>query len=84
MHMRNFKRMKKLYSRIVEEYFIKYLKKVPGEEKFGIYRFLPLFFVFGASLEYLMIHLKAGPGKVNFCKRYLNWFENNLNFFVNL
>lgn len=59
--------MKQFVRRIIEDYFVKYVKKVPGEEKFGIYRFLPFFFVFGASLEYLMIHMKAGPNKVNFC-----------------
>ncbi|CAF0856434.1 unnamed protein product [Brachionus calyciflorus] len=58
--------MKNTIRNFTDEYIVKYLKKVPGEQRFGIYRFLPFFFIFGASLEYLMIHLKAGPNQVNF------------------
>ncbi|XP_014600130.1 PREDICTED: small integral membrane protein 4 [Polistes canadensis] len=46
----------------------KYLKKWPGEKTFGIYRFLPLFFVTGALLEYCMINWHVG--EVNFYKVY--------------
>jgi hypothetical protein len=60
--------MRKFFSKLFETYVINPLRKIPGEEKFGNYRFLPLFFLFGATVEYLMIHLKAGPNQVNFCK----------------
>ena len=59
--------MRKYLSNLFEKYVINTFRKVPGEERFGNYRFLPFFFLFGASLEYLMIHLKAGPNKANFC-----------------
>ena len=59
--------MKAFARNLIENYFVKYLKKVPGEKTFGNYRFLPFFFLFGASLEFCMINLEAGPHKVNFC-----------------
>lgn len=45
-----------------------FLNKVPGKKIFGIYRFLPLFFLIGASLEFAMI--KWHVGQVNFYKVY--------------
>ncbi|XP_071453801.1 ubiquinol-cytochrome c reductase complex assembly factor 5 [Hetaerina americana] len=44
------------------------LNKWPGKKYFGIYRFLPLFFVLGASLEFSMI--KWHIGEVNFYRTY--------------
>ena len=38
----------------------------PGKRYFGLYRFLPLFFVLGAALEFSMINWQVG--EVNFCK----------------
>ncbi|MCL4140534.1 UNVERIFIED_CONTAM: hypothetical protein GTU68_026590 [Idotea baltica] len=38
----------------------------PGKQYFGLYRFLPLFFVLGAALEYSMINWRVG--EVNFCR----------------
>lgn len=38
----------------------------PGKRRFGIYRFLPLFFVLGAALEFSMI--KWTVGETNFCE----------------
>ena len=38
----------------------------PGKKYFGIYRFLPLFFIAGAALEFTMINWHVGD--VNFCK----------------
>ncbi|XP_055541216.1 small integral membrane protein 4 [Wyeomyia smithii] len=32
----------------------------PGKNIFGIYRFLPLFFGLGATLEFSMIHWRVG------------------------
>lgn len=36
------------------------LNRWPGKRYLGEYRFLPLFFVLGASLEYSMINWKVG------------------------
>ena len=72
-------KMKNFTKKIVDSYLIKFLKKVPGEKRFGLYRFLPIFFIFGASLEYLMIHLKAGPNQVNFCKKFKNINKHKFN-----
>jgi len=41
---------------------------VPGKRLLGNYRFLPIFFLLGAGLEYTMIHLTAGT--TNFYKTY--------------
>jgi len=43
-----------------------FLDKWPGKKYFGIYRFLPVFFVMGAALEFTMINWHVG--QVNFCK----------------
>lgn len=42
----------------------KLVNKWPGKRTFGMYRFLPMFFVLGAALEYSMINWKVG--EVNF------------------
>ena len=54
-------------SDLIDKYVVKNLRKIPGEKRFGNYRFLPLFFLAGAGLELLMIKLTAGPNRVNFC-----------------
>lgn len=54
--------------RFREEYLIPLLDRVPGKKRFGNYRFLPFFFLFGASLEFLMINWTVGPQKTNFCE----------------
>ena len=41
------------------------LDKIPGKRTFGIYRFLPIFFALGATVEYSMI--KWSVGQTNFC-----------------
>ena len=46
------------------------LDKWPGKKYFGIYRFLPIFFILGATLEFSMINWKAGQGEANFYKTY--------------
>lgn len=46
----------------------KLLKKWPGKRLFGIYRFLPIFFVAGAALEFSMIKLHVNG--VNFYDTY--------------
>jgi len=44
------------------------IQAVPGEKTFGIYRFLPFFFVFGAALEFSMINWTVG--ETNFYSTY--------------
>jgi len=44
------------------------LDSVPGKQTFGIYRFLPFFFVFGGALEFSMINWTVG--ETNFYKTY--------------
>ncbi|XP_077982395.1 ubiquinol-cytochrome c reductase complex assembly factor 5-like [Glandiceps talaboti] len=51
-----------LYSRRLR----RLLDKWPGKRVFGIYRFLPLFFVTGASLEWVMINARIAPGGETF------------------
>ena len=63
--------MRKFVSNLTEKYILSTLRRIPGEERFGDYRYLPLFFLFGASLEYLMCNLYVGPNKANFCKHLL-------------
>lgn len=47
---------------------VKILDKWPGKTYFGYYRFLPLFFVAGAALEFSMINWRVG--EVNFYDTY--------------
>lgn len=44
----------------------KLLDKWPGKKTLGIYRFLPMFFVLGAALEFSMINWTVG--ETNFCE----------------
>jgi len=46
----------------------KILDKVPGKRFFGMYRFLPFFFILGATLEFSMI--KWTVGETNFYSVY--------------
>lgn len=48
---------------------VKVFNSWPGRERFGVYRFLPLFFVMGAALEFAMINWQVG--EVNFCRYIL-------------
>lgn len=45
----------------------KLLDAWPGKKYFGIYRFLPGFFVFGGLLEFSMINWRVG--ETNFCNK---------------
>lgn len=51
-------------------YYSRTLKKLldawPGKKYFGVYRFLPGFFIFGGLLEFSMINWRVG--ETNFCK----------------
>jgi len=37
-----------------------WLDKWPGKKTLGVYRFLPLFFILGATLEFSMISVRIG------------------------
>ncbi|XP_029455314.1 small integral membrane protein 4 [Rhinatrema bivittatum] len=36
------------------------LQLVPGKKRFGIYRFLPFFFLLGGAMEWFMINVRIG------------------------
>lgn len=61
------------------------LNLIPGKKRFGLYRFLPVFFCLGAALEYSMI--KWTVGETNFCMTFFalkNLFFNWLKFQIGL
>ncbi|XP_021968033.1 small integral membrane protein 4 [Folsomia candida] len=45
------------------------LDRIPGNNRLGMYRFLPFFFVLGAALEFSMIKWDVN-GQVNFYRTY--------------
>ncbi|KAM9374534.1 ubiquinol-cytochrome c reductase complex assembly factor 5 [Phaethornis superciliosus] len=36
------------------------LQRVPGKRRFGVYRFLPFFFLLGGAMEWFMINVRIG------------------------
>ncbi|XP_030063536.1 ubiquinol-cytochrome c reductase complex assembly factor 5 [Microcaecilia unicolor] len=36
------------------------LQLVPGKKRFGVYRFLPFFFLLGGAMEWFMINVRLG------------------------
>ena len=44
----------------------RFFDAIPGKRRFGVYRFLPLFFFIGAAVEFSMINWTVGD--TNFCK----------------
>nr|XP_025962324.1 small integral membrane protein 4 [Dromaius novaehollandiae] len=38
----------------------RFLQLVPGKQRFGVYRFLPFFFVLGGAMEWFMINVRIG------------------------
>nr|XP_045012917.1 small integral membrane protein 4-like [Jaculus jaculus] len=36
------------------------LQRVPGKQRFGIYRFLPIILVLGGTMEWIMINVRLG------------------------
>lgn len=50
------------------KWVLKLLSKYPGERALGPYRFIPVYFILGAALEFSMIKWNAGG--VNFYKVY--------------
>jgi hypothetical protein len=45
---------------------VRILNLWPGKSSLGMYRFLPLFFLLGAALEFSMINWRVG--ETNFCE----------------
>uniref|UniRef100_A0A8U8B8D2 Uncharacterized protein n=1 Tax=Geospiza parvula TaxID=87175 RepID=A0A8U8B8D2_GEOPR len=45
---------------LVSERLKRLLRLVPGERRFGFYRFLPFFFVLGGAMEWFMINVRIG------------------------
>lgn len=54
----------------------KLVNKWPGKNTFGMYRFLPMFFVLGAALEFSMINWKVG--EVNFYSTFKRRQAHNI------
>ncbi|XP_061389507.1 small integral membrane protein 4 [Musca vetustissima] len=48
--------------------FKRILDSIPGKKRFGVYRFLPVFFCLGAALEYSMINWTVG--ETNFYRTF--------------
>ncbi|XP_074770298.1 ubiquinol-cytochrome c reductase complex assembly factor 5 [Athene noctua] len=38
----------------------RFLRLVPGKRRFGVYRFLPFFFLLGGAMEWFMINVRIG------------------------
>ncbi|NXX18275.1 SMIM4 protein, partial [Podargus strigoides] len=36
------------------------LQLMPGKQRFGVYRFLPVFFLLGGAMEWFMINVRIG------------------------
>lgn len=51
-----------------ESVLAKVIRSWPGKEKLGNYRFLPIFFLLGATLEFSMIHWTVG--ETNFYRTF--------------
>jgi len=49
---------------VYSRHIARFLDAVPGK-KLSVYRFMPIYFVFGALLEFTMINWRVG--NVNFC-----------------
>ncbi|XP_057664662.1 small integral membrane protein 4 [Diorhabda carinulata] len=56
--------------------FRNFLNKWPGKKYFGMYRFLPIFFVLGAALEFSMINWHVG--EINFYRTFKKRQAKNL------
>jgi len=54
----------------------KVLDAFPGKRIFGVYRFLPFFFVFGGALEFSMINWTVG--ETNFYRTFKKRQAENL------
>ena len=54
--------------KVRKTFFRRFLDKWPGKQTFGIYRFLPAWFLLGAALEFSMINWTVG--ETNFYRTY--------------
>merc|ERR1711973_1022658 len=54
---------------IKKSLFSRFVDAVPGKRVFGLYRFMPFCFLFGAGLEWTMINWHYG--EVNFYRTYM-------------
>ena len=61
---------------IYNKTFERFLNSWPGKKRFGVYRFLPIFFVLGAVLEFSMINWTVG--ETNFYHTYKKRQAKNL------
>uniref|UniRef100_A0A8C5SF79 Small integral membrane protein 4 n=1 Tax=Laticauda laticaudata TaxID=8630 RepID=A0A8C5SF79_LATLA len=50
----------------VSSKIIQLMNKVPGKKRFGVYRFLPFYFILGGAMEWFMINVPVG--NQTFCK----------------
>ena len=54
--------------KVRKSFLTRVLDKVPGKKTFGLYRFLPAWFLLGAALEFSMINWTVG--ETNFYRTY--------------
>ena len=54
--------------KVRKSFLTRVLDKVPGKQTFGLYRFLPAWFILGAALEFSMINWTVG--ETNFYRTY--------------
>lgn len=54
--------------KVRKSFLTRVLDKVPGKQTFGLYRFLPAWFLLGAALEFSMINWTVG--ETNFYRTY--------------
>ncbi|KAM6413834.1 ubiquinol-cytochrome c reductase complex assembly factor 5 [Rhynochetos jubatus] len=45
---------------LVNERVKRLLQLMPGKQRFGVYRFLPFFFLLGGAMEWFMINVRIG------------------------
>ena len=56
------------YRKVRKSFLGRVLDSIPGKQIFGVYRFLPAWFVLGAALEFSMINWTVG--ETNFYRTY--------------
>lgn len=49
------------------------VQMVPGKKHFGVYRFLPFFFILGGAMEWFMINVRIGRETFCKCQRIVIW-----------
>ena len=54
--------------KVKKSFLARVLDRVPGKQIFGLYRFLPAWFLLGAALEFSMINWTVG--ETNFYRTY--------------